>query len=167
MTPTERTLAELRARGVFVRKSKTEGLVIGPDGVCEVVERWVPMPPPGHRKDLFGFCDLLVVLPVIACDPCDGSGWNNGRCERCDGRGGTGALTLAIQACAAGSAGTRLAKLDAEPRVRVCLDAGWAVEVWAWKPPSGRGASRKPERLRRIPLAGQLAALPEHLDGAT
>lgn len=47
MTPTQRALADLRARGYLVA----------------VVERWVQWPKPGHRSDLFGTLDLLACKP--------------------------------------------------------------------------------------------------------
>lgn len=137
-TPTQRTLAELRTRGIFWKAARTvkgelHPAAVGINGTCEIVERWVSFPSPGHRKDLFGFADILVTLAT----------------------GGT----LAIQACAGGSAAERLAKVDAEPRARVCLDAGWAVEVWAWAK-TKRAAGWE---LRRLPLRGSLAALPAPL----
>lgn len=47
MTPTQRSLAHLRAAGYH----------------CEIVEHFVRFPPPGHRKDLWGWCDIIAVRP--------------------------------------------------------------------------------------------------------
>lgn len=45
MTPTQKSLKRLRAAGWH----------------CEVVEHWVMWPKPGHRKDLFGWADIIAV----------------------------------------------------------------------------------------------------------
>lgn len=96
MTLTARTLARLRRDGAL----------------AAVVERWNP-----HarvRQDLFGFADVLAVVPG------------------CPG-------VLAIQACAATDAARRRAKVRAAPAVRPWLEAGNRVEVWAWAKRGPRG----------------------------
>lgn len=78
---------------------------------CAIVERWNP-----HamiRQDLYGFCDILAVK--------------------------SGAGTLAVQACVGASLAARRTKLHAEPRVRTCIEAGWRVELWAWRKVGARG----------------------------
>jgi hypothetical protein len=59
VSPTARTLKYLRALGF----------------TCEVTERWVPWPAPGHRKDLFGFCDVLAVREAQTCSTDDVGGF--------------------------------------------------------------------------------------------
>lgn len=95
-SPTQRSLALLRSEGFE----------------CEVVERWIPFPKPGHRKDLFGFVDILAVHPFEG--------------------------TLAVQACsgAGGALAERRRKLTEDPavapRVAICKMAGWRVQIFGW-----------------------------------
>lgn len=94
--PTQRSLALLRSEGYEV----------------EVVEKWIPFPKPGHRKDLFGFADILAVHPFEG--------------------------TLAVQACAGagGAVAERRRKLTEDPvvapKVALCKMAGWKVQIWGW-----------------------------------
>lgn len=48
-SPTQRTLAELRKRGI----------------TAQVVERFNRFPPPGKRVDLFGVIDLVAIVPPV------------------------------------------------------------------------------------------------------
>lgn len=84
--------------------------------VAEVVERWVSQPAPGHRKDLFGFVDVLAVG--------DGN-------------------TVAIQCTSDSGVSSRVRKIaDAEalPQLR---EAGWTVVVHGWKKQGGRWVVRE------------------------
>lgn len=83
---------------------------------AEVVEKWNPHAGPinpktkrpvGGRKDLFGFADVLAL------------------------KGDRG--TLAVQACAMSGRAAHLAKLQAVPATLYAINAGWLVEVWAWR----------------------------------
>lgn len=95
-SPTQRSLELLRSEGYQ----------------AEVTEKWVPYPPPGHRKDLFSFCDILAVHPFEG--------------------------TLAVQACsgAGGALAERRRKLtedpDVAPKVTLCKMAQWKVEIHGW-----------------------------------
>jgi hypothetical protein len=82
-----------------------------------VVEKFVRFPPPGHRVDLYGFIDILVVGEL--------------------GR------TLGIQACAATDFAKRVAKARAHENLPRVLTSGWTVEVWGWKKVNGRWKVRK------------------------
>jgi hypothetical protein len=75
------------------------------------VERWLAGA--GVRKDLFGCID------AVALDTQPG--------------------LLGIQACAASSASTRVAKALAEPRLGTWLRAGNRFEVWSWGKRGPRG----------------------------
>ena len=44
-TPTEKSLAVLRAQGY----------------TCAIVEKWMPFPPPGHRSDMYGCIDIVAL----------------------------------------------------------------------------------------------------------
>lgn len=94
---TELTLKKLRAEGWTT---------------LDVVERWVPFPPPGHRADLFGFVDVLAVGPQG---------------------------TLAIQATSVGGVSDRLKKARDERADAVAdmLVAGWQLRIWGWHQPRG------------------------------
>ena len=63
MTPTQRTLRELRNNG----------------RVCAIVEKWNPhVGPHGIRQDLFGIIDVLALDPetgVVGIQCCSGSGY--------------------------------------------------------------------------------------------
>lgn len=113
-SPTQRTLAELRKRG-------------WPAGV---VEKFVRFPPPGHHVDLFGVLDVVAITTEVAsmAHPLGEE----------PPRKGTG--TLGIQACAGGDHGRRRAKILAESRARLWVEAGNRLELWSW---SARGAKGK------------------------
>jgi hypothetical protein len=84
--------------------------------VAEVVEHWVSQPPPGHRKDLFGFVDVLAVG---------------------DGH------TVAVQCTSDTNVASRIRKIadmDALPKLR---EAGWVLVVHGWKKQGGRWVVRE------------------------
>jgi hypothetical protein len=104
-SPTQRSLAKLRSDGAYM---------------CGVVEKWIkwggPVVEPGQRTgnrvDLFGFVDVLAVMP---------------------GQVGT----LGIQACAASSLSTRIRKVIDDPvlrqRAKWYEAAGNRLVFWGWK----------------------------------
>ena len=75
----------------------------------DIAEKWVAQPPPGHRKDLFGFIDLVVF----------------------DGEQGT----LFVQATSASNVPARVTKIQTfcAPVLARILRAGNRVEVWGWE----------------------------------
>ena len=73
----------------------------------ETTEHWNPWSK--TRRDLFGFCDVLAIV---------------------------GTTTMAVQTTSASNHAARVAKLQAEPRVRAVLQAGWLVQVWSWRKPA-------------------------------
>lgn len=84
----------------------------------QVVEQWVPFPAPGHRKDLFGFIDVLVVVP--------------------------NAGILGIQATSLTNVSARLKKArddDHITHLRNWLAGGGGFEVWGWGQPKGKGTT--------------------------
>ena len=86
---------------------------------AQVVERWNP-----HAKvrvDFFG------VIDILACRPGE---------------------TIGVQACAGSSHSSRVAKVAAEPRTRVWLEAGNRLEVWSWRKAGAKG-ERKLWAVRR------------------
>lgn len=102
-SPTKKTLAMLRQSGA----------------IAEVVERWVYFgrPEPGKaargvRKDLFGFVDIVALVP-------DGDRFK----------------VVGIQACVGGDASKRIDKIALQCREAACalLRAGAAIQVWAWR----------------------------------
>ncbi len=105
VSPTQRSLAKLRSDGAYM---------------CGVVEKWIkwggPVVKPGQRTgnrvDLFGFLDLLAIVP---------------------GQVGT----LGIQACAASSLSTRISKVIDDPvllqRAKWYVAAGNRLLFWGWK----------------------------------
>lgn len=110
--PTQRSLAHLRA---------TAGALVA------IVERWNP-----HakvRQDLFGFADLVAVIPGVPG-------------------------TTYVQTTDGTSVSKRLQKLRSEPvvhRVRACLAAGNTVIVHGWRKAGARG-ERKTWALREVVL---------------
>jgi hypothetical protein len=104
-SPTQRTLQRLRANGAHlvavVEKWNRFGGPIGKNG-----ERV------GNRVDLFGFIDVLAVMP---------------------GQIGT----LGIQACAASSISTRIRKVIDDPELlrnaKLYTAAGNRILFWGWK----------------------------------
>ena len=58
----QRSLSKLREEGWF----------------CEITEHFVPWPAPGHRKDLFGFSDIIAVRGPSAAGA-DDHGQQRGR----------------------------------------------------------------------------------------
>lgn len=94
-TPTQRSLAKLRDEG----------------WTAEVVEKWVPFPKPGHRRDLFLIGDILALR---------------------------GPETLLVQTTSTGVS-TRIQKIRAAPVLPALLAAGWRVEVWGWRKVGARG----------------------------
>ena len=109
MSPTALTLRKLRADGCL----------------AAVVEKWNP-----HarvRQDLFGFIDIVAVVP-----------------------GGVG--VLGVQACVTGDVMKRRAKCRAEPlaqNVRRWREAGNAFIIWGWAKRGPRG-KRKAWTLREV-----------------
>lgn len=92
MTPTQRSLKALRDDGFLV----------------EVVEKWIPFPKPGHRKDFLGVFDLLGVHPQTG-------------------------VTIAVQTTSGTNRSARRQKLvDAEQVINACIGAGWIIEVHSW-----------------------------------
>lgn len=91
MSPTQRSLKVLRDAGFLV----------------EIVERWIPFPKPGHRRDLFNFVDLLAVHPETG-------------------------VTLAVQTTSGSNLSHRRKKLAANPNLASCVAAGWRVVVHGW-----------------------------------
>lgn len=89
-SPTQRSLKLLREEGY----------------TCEVVERFIPFPKPGHRKDLYGFADILAVHPFLG--------------------------TLAVQCCVGSGMSARRKKLAEEPNVTICKLAKWRIEIHGW-----------------------------------
>lgn len=124
-SPTKRTLDECRRKG----------------WLAGVVERFVMFPPPGHRVDLFGFVDVVVVEP---------------------GRGGI----LAIQATSdnGGNFAGRIRKIVSEctPEARQLLEAGNRIEVWAWKKHDRPMERRwwRPKVREIVIIAGNVEAIP-------
>lgn len=100
-SPSSRCLAELKRRG-------------WPAGV---VERFVFFPPPGHRVDLFGFIDIVALVP-----------------------GGT----LGIQACAGSGHAAHRDKILEAPLARTWLSVpSNRLELWSWSKRGGRHVTRK------------------------
>ena len=82
-----------------------------------VVERWN-----AHariRQDLYGFLDLVVM----------------------DDHGGL----LGIQATAGSCTGSRMEKIENEPRAQEWLRRGLRIQVWGWRKLRGRWAPRRLE----------------------
>lgn len=90
MSPTQRSLAHLRSSGYHV----------------EVVEHFVRFPPPGHRKDLWGWCDILAVKP---------------------------GEVLAVQVTSKGEISKRVRKIAESETVARVREAGIRIEVHGWK----------------------------------
>ena len=93
---------------------------------CQVVERWNPYAK--VRVDLFGCIDIVAVHPDCG--------------------------VLGIQACADGDHARRVAKAQAEPKLRAWLAAGGRFEVWSWGLRGERG-KRKTWTLRREEIKGE------------
>lgn len=116
-SPTARTLAECRKR-------------CWPAGV---VEKFVRFPPPGHHVDLFGVLDVVAITTEI-----DSIAYMIGTEPPRKGVG-----TLGIQACAGGDHGKRRAKILAEPRARLWVEAGNRLELWSWSKRGDRGKQKR------------------------
>lgn len=106
MTPTQRTLAVLKAQRV----------------TAQVVERWIPFAelknpqpgvkrPPGVRQDLFGLFDILALRSVDL----------------------TYIRIVGIQCCAMSGRAEHLLKMHASPFLIDWLRAGGLVELWCWR----------------------------------
>lgn len=110
VSPTQRSLVHLR------------GLA---GALVAIVERWNP-----HARvtqDLFGFADLVAVIPGMPG-------------------------TTYVQTTSGTNVAARLAKMRAEPvasRVRACLAAGNTVMVHGWRKAGARG-KRKTWQLREV-----------------
>jgi hypothetical protein len=89
MTPTQRSLAYLRALGYH----------------CEVVEHFVRFPPPGHRKDLWGWCDIIAIRP---------------------------GEVLAVQTTSRGEVSRRVNKIAESATVAAVREAGIRIHVHGW-----------------------------------
>ena len=90
MSPTQRTLAKLRAEGWF----------------CEVVEHWVPWPKPGHRKDLWGFVDILCLSDKEI---------------------------MGVQCTTMSNLKSRVSKISNHPNLPAVLRAGIRLQCWGWR----------------------------------
>lgn len=89
LSPTQRTLRALRNRGL----------------ICEIVEKFISFPSPGHRKDLFGIIDILALSQ--------------------DG-------IIGIQSCG-DSFGQHLQKIKETELTEEWLNTpGTSLELWAW-----------------------------------
>jgi hypothetical protein len=157
-SPTQRSLAECRKRGLTV----------------QVVERWN-----SHarvRVDLFGVIDLVALIPPkenlggTCCiykrpyDCCAGEY----TCATC---GTTNHLVpgriLGIQACAGSSHSKRLAKILAEPRARQWVESGGLLEVWSFSKRGPRGKAKRwalrvdSVTVERFDLAASVSAAPQ------
>lgn len=110
-SPTQLTLNYLRKRGWLVG----------------IVEKFVPFPKPGHRVDLFGFCDLLAIH---------------------------GDRVAFIQACAGASHAVRLAKVKSNENLTTILGgSNYNREVWvmSWRKCGERGKRKTwTPRIERI-----------------
>ena len=110
MTPTQRSLAHIRGMA---------------GALVAIVERWNQ-----HakvRQDLFGFADLVAVIPGMPG-------------------------TVYVQTTSGANVAARLNKMRAEPvvaRVRACLAAGNSVMVHGWAKRGARG-KRKTWTLREV-----------------
>lgn len=121
ISPTSRTLAELRKRG----------------WTAQVVEQHLPFPKPfGTKRDLFGVIDIVAIVPATA-DPVD--------LPYRDAAGLAGAI-LGIQATSAltgGNHSARRTKILAEPRARAWVEAGGRLELWSWSKRGDRGKAKR------------------------
>jgi len=100
MSPTQLTLKKYRSEG----------------WLCGIVEKFVRFPPPGHRSDLFGFCDIIAIR---------------------------GDESLYIQACAAASLSARRTKLRNEPNVSIVhLSPHRRVVLIGWAKRGPRGGRK-------------------------
>ena len=104
MSPTQLTLKLLREEG----------------WTAEVVEHFVSFPPPGHRKDLFQFIDVLAVK---------------------------GPHTLAVQTTSAANVAARIRKIADTPTIGAVREAGWTIRVHGWKKVKGRWVLHRDEDL--------------------
>jgi hypothetical protein len=95
MSPCQRSLAKLRAEG----------------WTCAITERWNQFAK--VRQDLFGFCDVLCMLPS---------------------RG-----FLAVQTTSGDHVAERIAKIKAEPRAGIFLASGGKIQVHGWRKVGPRG----------------------------
>ena len=98
--------------------------------VAQVVERWNP-----HarvRNDLFGVLDIVALIPPELTPQGEILGSTQ---------------LIGIQACAGSSHAARIAKVRAEPRLKLWLDTGARAEVWSWSK-RGKRSERKLWRLR-------------------
>jgi hypothetical protein len=74
--------------------------------LVEVVEKWVNVPPPGHRVDLFGFGDILALRP---------------------------GATLLVQCTAYSGVSARCKKIREHENVDMVRAAGWMIHVHGWE----------------------------------
>lgn len=115
-SPTARTLDECRKRG----------------WTAQVVERWNP-----HarvRQDLFGVIDLVAIIPTAESDPTP--------------RGLEGSHAPAIVGIQAtvnrsGQHAAHRAKILAEPRAKLWVEAGARLELWTWALQGARGKAKR------------------------
>ena len=110
-TPTSRTLDYLRKCGFL----------------AAVVEVWLPMHrpgrqhedgPPGIRRDLFGFADVIGIHPIHR-------------------------EVLLVQCTTEAHLGDRLTKAKRLQELAVCLRAGVKVEFWGWRKRGGHWEPRR------------------------
>lgn len=84
--------------------------------IVDTVERWIPHTL--HKRDLFGFIDLLAVHQ------------------------GTGE-TMGIQTTSASNVSSRIHKMTASPHLPVLRKAGWRLECHGWAKKKGRWVCRR------------------------
>jgi hypothetical protein len=128
-SPTQRTIAELKRLGYIAPA---------------IVEKWVQFPPPGHRVDLWTWCDIVAIgtgaeellalhqfVPrLVAASP---------------------PRLLFIQCTTQTGVSKRLAKIRAWEHLPALLATGARVEVWGWAKRGERG-KRKLWSVKRIPV---------------
>lgn len=88
----------------------------------QVVEKWLGFAK--VRVDLYGGIDLLAIKPGII---------------------------LGVQATSSSNVSARVAKLLAEPKLKLWLQAGGKLEVWGWSKKGPRG-KRKTWQVRKVAL---------------
>lgn len=121
MTPTQRTLAELKRLG----------------WTAQVVERWNPYA--RVRVDLFGCIDIVAITPEAGT-------WTiaDGKLAASESMQ---ARIVGIQCTSGSGHSARRAKIAQEPRMWQWLATGARLEIWSWSKKGARG-KRKTWQLR-------------------
>ena len=126
MSPTQRTLAELKRRG----------------WICQVVEKWNP-----HariRQDLFGCIDIIAIVEGTLTTAVDvEAGSITVEPFSC---------LLGIQATSGANHASRREKMLSEPRAHSWMKAGGRLAIWSWAKKGPRG-KRKTWQLREEAIA--------------